>query len=489
MIKQRKELYIELLFALLLSIPFLFVCSKNSPIYPMNDWVDTCCIFTVGKSLNNGAVLYRDIFDHKGPILYFLFSIAAFVSEKSFIGVYFLEVLSVSGFLFFSMQSLKLLVKGRRIIYFLLPLLALSVLTSSAFAHGGSAEELMLLPLSYSLYYFMRMIKNISVKRFEHILAGVSFAAVFWTKYTMIGLYIGAYLFLLGVCIFKKDKALFRKLLLNVVGFFAVTMAILLYFICHSALKDLWEVYFYDNIFLYRTKESFLTRAQSLYIIAKEVIKDNILFVILTWLGFIWMVIKQRKEGLFSIMLFGISAFLAFFGKYYVYYSLILCVYSVFGFYPIIEILGKLLKKDIGVSVNTMGITASVVVCLVASFFLSGNTYLLKYSKEDMPQYQFAKIINQKENPTLLNFYFLDGGFYFAADIIPENKFFYFSNLHAPGMKEEQDKMLLDGSADFVVTRQWTMENIWPEHNYTLLAESEMYFEGVVWKYYLYQTN
>lgn len=489
MIKQRKMLYIELIFSFLLAILFLLVCSKNSPIYPMNDWVDTCCIFTVGKSLNNGAILYKDVFDHKGPVLYFLFSIASLVSKKSFIGVWVLEVLSISGFLFFSTQSLKVLVKSKRIIYFLLPLLALSVLTSSAFSHGGSAEELMLLPLSYSMYYFLRIIKDVPVKPYEHILTGLSFAVVFWTKYTMIGLYIGAYIFLLGVCIFRKDKYLFQKLLLNVVGFLMITIAVLAYFLYHSALKDLWDVYFYDNIFLYGTKVSFLRKLRSLCGAVLDATKVNFLFAVLAYLGVFWMVLKKKKEALLCIIMFGFSVFFAFIGKYYVYYSLILCVYSILGFYPVSEILAKILKNNIGCGVKRIGITASVVVCLVASFFLSKNTYLLKYSKEDMPQYQFAEIINQKENPTLLNYRFLDGGFYFAADIVPENKYFYFSNLRAPGMQEEQDDMVKNGSVDFLVMRDNVLDYFVPEHDYKLVAGSKMYLEGKVRRYYLYQKN
>ena len=98
----------ELLYCFALAVSFLFICSKNSLLYPMNDWVDVDCIFTVGKTLKHGAVLYRDVFDHKGPVLYFLYSIAAFISENTYIGLWLLEIISITGFFFLSMKCVRL---------------------------------------------------------------------------------------------------------------------------------------------------------------------------------------------------------------------------------------------------------------------------------------------------------------------------------------------------------------------------------------------
>ena len=59
-------------FALLVSFAVLTVCSKNSFLYPMNDWVDVNCFFTVGRGITHGLVPYRDLYDQKGPLLYFV---------------------------------------------------------------------------------------------------------------------------------------------------------------------------------------------------------------------------------------------------------------------------------------------------------------------------------------------------------------------------------------------------------------------------------
>ena len=53
------------LLALFVAAAFLAICSKSSPLYPFNDWGDINCFFTVGKSMMQGLVPYRDLYEQK----------------------------------------------------------------------------------------------------------------------------------------------------------------------------------------------------------------------------------------------------------------------------------------------------------------------------------------------------------------------------------------------------------------------------------------
>ena len=53
----------------------------------------------------------------------------------------------------------------------------------------------------------------------------------------------------------------------------------------------------------------------------------------------------------------------------------------------------------------------------------SRNTYCTAYIKEGLPQYQFAQIIRETPGASLLNYGFLDGGFYMAADVLPTTRY------------------------------------------------------------------
>ena len=97
-------------FCLFLSIIFLLIATKSSPLYPFNDWVDVNAFFTGGKAMMNGRILYRDVFDHKGPLFYLLFGLAYLISNTLFLGVFIFEVISFSIFLFFSFKLASLFI-------------------------------------------------------------------------------------------------------------------------------------------------------------------------------------------------------------------------------------------------------------------------------------------------------------------------------------------------------------------------------------------
>ena len=92
--------YSAIIICILSAIAIITICSRSSFIYPFNDWYDPNCYFTVGKSMMNGIVPYRDLFEHKGPLLYFIHGIAWFISKNTFLGVYFIEIISMFVFLY-----------------------------------------------------------------------------------------------------------------------------------------------------------------------------------------------------------------------------------------------------------------------------------------------------------------------------------------------------------------------------------------------------
>ena len=88
------------------------------------------------------------------------------------------------------------------------------------------------------------------------------------------------------------------------------------------------------------------------------------------------------------------------------------------------------------------------------------------------------------ENPTLLNYGFLDGGFYTTTGIIPSEKYFYKSNLALDEMTIMQDTYLNEGRIDYVVSIQ---EIETPRY---FLKTSLNYYNGEEMQtYYLYKRN
>ena len=117
MTESKSDKKIRLLFGMVLlitAVVTITVFSKSSFLYPLNDWVDSNCFFTMGKGILHGKVPYRDLYDHKGPVLYFIHALAAMISSDSFLGVYFIEAAACFGFLFYSYKTLQLFTDNKR---------------------------------------------------------------------------------------------------------------------------------------------------------------------------------------------------------------------------------------------------------------------------------------------------------------------------------------------------------------------------------------
>jgi len=203
----------EIIVILSTAIISITLFSKSSPCYPINDWVDTNIFLTVGKSILHGKVLYLDIYEQKGPLLFFIFTIPAFISETSFIGVYFLEIISAFIFLYFSYKIARVFT-GKTILHYL-PVYAFIIYSTKSFAHGGSVEEFCIPMLTCSLYYLIVALNNQSVilNSKQSFIIGIFIGCIFWIKYTMIGMYFGYVSVLIFLYIKSRQiKTLFRTI-------------------------------------------------------------------------------------------------------------------------------------------------------------------------------------------------------------------------------------------------------------------------------------
>jgi hypothetical protein len=76
------------IYIVMLSFLLMMICTRSSFLYPMNNWDDVNSYFTMGKGMMNGLVIYRDLYEQKGPYLYFLYGLAYLISHRTFAGVF-----------------------------------------------------------------------------------------------------------------------------------------------------------------------------------------------------------------------------------------------------------------------------------------------------------------------------------------------------------------------------------------------------------------
>ena len=496
-------------YAFLTAALLLGICSKSSPLYPMNDWVDVHCFLTMGKSLINGLVPYADLYEQKGPVLYFLYALVSLISDKSFWGVYLLEILSFGLFLLFSGKIVRLYTQSDLFAWGSLPLLGLGVVLSPAFSHGGSVEQMCLFMMAYGLYTVLKAVRNRQSLSFaEGLCNGIFAGMMLWIKFTMLGFYVGLCLFvvfwyLAWLRSFPKLLRLIGQFLLGVA---AVSAIVLVYFVANHAVDDLFTAYFYNNIFLYPNDSQVSKLSQILYCL-RWALFYNSSFSWMVMLGFVYLLCSCRRhlpQLLCVCLCFVGTVTLTYWGGKgimdgYKYYDLVLAGFIMFAPVAIWKMLQLLVDGFRLPGLSQWLLSRRWTACVLTAALLLGislpiaakygkNVYLMHYEKEDMPQYQFAQIISQAEQPTLLNYGFLDGGFYYAADVLPTCRYFCTFNVLTPDMWQEQNRFVEDGLVEFVVTRQHRLSAYGLDtSHYQLVDTAQMMFEGIDFTYYLYQ--
>ena len=454
-----------LIFLFILAVISITVCSKASRLYPLNNWDDANCFYTVGRAAVNGQVIYKDIFEQKGPWLYFIYSFACLISGNSFLGAYLYEVASFFVFLIFSAKIILLFCDRKAVL--LMPLLSAAVCTAPAFEQGGSAEEICLPMIVYGLYAGLRSIVNEKpVSRLEWLFIGITSGAVLWIKFSLLGFYLGCGVFLVFYYIkMKWQKGLVTFLFMLLAGEAIISLPVFAYFLINGALRELFDVYFYCNIFVYSVRpvdSRILAVLLNLFEGTKSLLYSFGFGVGMIIFGGVYLFFRSKR--MFGFVLSSIvCAFLLIYigGRRYIYYSLILSVFAPLGLVMLYKILEHIFREKNRCvrSINNAFGCCMLAYALLTAFLWSPNVYMMKYSRSDMPQYKFAETISETENATILNFRFLDGGFYTASGILPSCRFF--CGLNIPYATSEQDRYVHDGDVDYLITRDMplTFEN------------------------------
>ena len=465
----------------------------------MNDWVDENCFFTVGRAMLDGNVPYRDICEQKGPVVYFVFALAALVSKTSFFGVFLIEWMLFSAFLYVGSGFLRLYYKkaGALATGVFMLLVAFSVTVSISFSHGGSVEELSLVMLTLSLFWVLRAVKNWKgVSNANSALIGAFVAIALWSKFTITGFYIGLCAAYAAIMMRRKAfSALLKNMLFFFVGVFLITAPIMAYFAANGAVDSLFETYFCYNTVLYPQigGAGFIAPLWNILEGLGTSLAVNGFSSLLLLLGAFALVRRLRAHKSEATILFFSFAMLAastFIGgkSRFSYYALILDCFVPLGAATAVKLLFKAgLIRRLKRSMHRRFFAAALAgVLLGFGLVLSKNTYLLKYEKSDMPQYKFAETMAKKEGATLLNYGFLDGGFYFVANKTPNCKYFCKLNLALAEMDQEQRRMIEERRVDFVVTRMMRLEHMLDASGYELVETASFPLEGREFVYYLY---
>lgn len=223
-------------------VVFLFYVYVTNPLnaqLPANITLgfDNHVFATMGWSWHAGSIPYRDIFDHKGPVIYLLNALGFTLHQNNLLGIYCIELIFLFLTLFFIFITLKDDLLSVCITLFALPTLYLMVFDGS---EGGNMTEeytALFAVLSVWLYVTKRPVPALRL-----IAYGALGALCVLTKFNMA--FMPLVVFILEIYRLRKLSALIWCAL----GFTAVCLPFTLYFYAKDALGDFINSYILFNL-------------------------------------------------------------------------------------------------------------------------------------------------------------------------------------------------------------------------------------------------
>ncbi len=265
-LEKRKEIWFIIL------VPFLFFLLRLPSLIEPYWYGDEGVYEIIGRALNNGRMLYSQIWDNKPPLLYLIYAIA---NADQFM-VRFLSLVSgvVSAVLFYYLsnklfRSYKI---SAIITLFYIFLFATPILEGNI----ANAENFMLLPIIASgfLVYRISEIKKLTHAYLALFIAGLLLGVAFLLKIVALFDFAAFFVFLTFIFLPEKPaspagtlsaqenrqlyKKLLKKLAVYALGFLIPVVFTVLYFIIQGSVVDFIQATFFSNISYVGYKNSFI---------------------------------------------------------------------------------------------------------------------------------------------------------------------------------------------------------------------------------------
>lgn len=506
----KKELFWAFILFSVVSLLVLFFSCIHSPYYRFAHCTDANIYMSVARAMRHGLMPYRDVFDHKGPLLYLLNALAAAFFPTKMTGVYLVLSVSFSTFLFYGYRTARLFLSSAPSMIATLLLLLSSVGNRVLYSDGGgSTEEYLMLCLMACVFYLIRSLfyaersQNITPGQFFMASVGTGFfcGMMLWIKYTMlpaVGLtFLLFYIYLVAQ---KRYKDVLKSLSGVALGALIISLPCLVFLGANGLFKEMWSVYV---VFNYHYAGDAVAANHSAANMSN--MYAAVPLMVLAPLGFLYFSCRIKRirilhigfVSFFFLLMLG-SLFLL--GRFYPYYFLVLAPFLIFTNIAGVHFLRLhigLLPKDRFSKYFRILMCGVVVFLIIFVSILSSKDQAHRgsvISPQTNIEYS-ASIINSYWNdeetpPKIVCFFCQEGAIFQLCNTYPQHKFFY-----SPGLSEEagmqigmeQVGYIQDESVDFVFTKSnydmaSLMESIHPGYRLISVREFSRYADG----YYYY---
>lgn len=236
-----------LLFVVFTAVSWMIVMASG-----LNPWskqlthLDSAVWISRAIQMNEGAVLYRDVWDHKGPVLFFIQCLGLRLTPHSLTGIWLLEWIAMGLTIWFFYLTARLFTE-KKVVSALAAVAAMEPL-GYFFQQGNCVEEWALPFISLSLYFFVRFMQTGEVKTRQIGATAACMMCAFFLNGNLVAVWMVFVPAIFLILLFQKKFSEIIKCAAAYLGGIAViVIPVLIYFAANGALGDFWRAYFGFN--------------------------------------------------------------------------------------------------------------------------------------------------------------------------------------------------------------------------------------------------
>lgn len=262
----------------------LLFALQNPLLYGMAPAYDASLFATMGKMWADGGVLYRDMIDIKGPVIFLLDAVGYAIG--GFQGIWLLE----TALLIWGLNALyrTLALWGIAPLSRLAGMLAWMCLYAYRYYYGNMTEDYTFCFSLIAQYYFVRMLLATRFRWQDAVIPAVTFGLIAMLRMNNAAMWCGYYLALFIYWAWQRRWQDALKLTISgVAGLLCVTLPLLAYFVWHGVLGDFWFYSF--GIFFGNSYGS----GHSLMVGFLGLARTGLLILLPVFMGLVWQQLRQ----------------------------------------------------------------------------------------------------------------------------------------------------------------------------------------------------
>ncbi|HOO61692.1 MAG TPA: glycosyltransferase family 39 protein [Bacillota bacterium] len=496
----RLNQYLVFAFLFFITIAINLFCLEESPLFRYSATRDGSVYMDVGNAMKNGAVMYRDVFDHKGPLFLMLMWFMSSLPGKTITAYFVFENIAAFFSAFIAYKIAKLYLDD-----------ILSLICSCCvllFVFGGNLREAtgsleqLLLPLLFLFMYLFLLFwenqrsrenmeddtANYHIPRFKpcyFLIIGIICGVYLLSKMSICFLFLFVGISILVWLIVKKKYRFALQMLLYVtLGVAICFVPVLIYGFYYDCIADIWNAYVRFNQYYAATPRAKSEEISYLSIFLQPIEENRLSSPWLLVSILCGLMLKRyekwmRYTYIFSVFSFYIFIYISKRVYYYMFLSFIPMSFLglVWTLYLLRKPISEFMKNRAFVRLCAILIVITIcigTVCSNGNCLHSPRFLNREETGEEMLAEVVSEVIPEGEKPNVLCFLFNGTSIYSLLKTTPQLRYFYTPNINLAknqSIFDEQKNYIIQGEPD-VILSAIKLKDEWTCGQYEYIGES-----------------